>query len=145
LGRGERGALLRREGLYSSHIDAWRKQREAGVLSVLATKRRGPKAKESTAVGRENAELRRQVARLERKLRQAETIIEIQKSCAGSGRPGDDGRRREGLMAAVDEHRGVVGVKPFCDELAEPAERQRRRRGAREYGALRRGRSARPP
>ena len=82
LSRGERGALLRREGLYSSHIDAWRKQREAGVLSGLATKRRGPKAKETTAVDRENAELRRQVARLERKLKQAETIIEIQKKVA---------------------------------------------------------------
>jgi transposase len=82
LDRGERGALLRREGLYSSHIDAWRKQREAGVLSGLATKRRGPKVKESTAVNRENAELRRQVARLERKLKQAETIIEIQKKVA---------------------------------------------------------------
>jgi transposase-like protein len=58
LGRGERGALLRREGLYSSHIDAWRKQREAGVLSGLATKRRGPKAKEHPAVDREKAELR---------------------------------------------------------------------------------------
>jgi transposase-like protein len=82
LDRGERGALLRREGLYSSHIDAWRKQREAGVLSGLATKRRGPKAKESTAVGRENGQLRRQVARLERKLKQAQTIIEIQKKVA---------------------------------------------------------------
>ena len=82
LSRGERGTLLRREGLYSSHIDAWRKQREAGVLSGLATKRRGPKAKESTAAGRENAELRRQVTRLERKLKQAQTIIEIQKKVA---------------------------------------------------------------
>lgn len=82
LDRGERGALLRREGLYSSHIDAWRKQREAGVLSGLATKKRGPKAKEGTAVDRENAELRRKVARLERKLKQAETIIEIQKKVA---------------------------------------------------------------
>ena len=82
LSRGERGTLLRREGLYSSHIDAWRKQREAGVLSGLATKRRGPSAKESTAVDRENGQLRRQVARLERKLKQAQTIIEIQKKVA---------------------------------------------------------------
>jgi transposase len=82
LSRGERGALLRREGLYSSHIDAWRKQREAGVLSGLATKRRGPKAKESRPEDREKGELRRQVARLERKLKQAQTIIEIQKKVA---------------------------------------------------------------
>jgi transposase-like protein len=82
LSRGERGALLRREGLYSSHIDAWRKQREAGVLSGLATKRRGPKAKERRADDSEKAALRRQVARLERKLKQAQTIIEIQKKVA---------------------------------------------------------------
>jgi len=82
LSRGERGALLRREGLYSSHIDAWRKQREAGVLSGLATKRRGPKAKASRPEDREKAELRRAVARLERKLKQAQTIIEIQKKVA---------------------------------------------------------------
>jgi transposase-like protein len=81
LGRGEQGALLRREGLYSSHIDGWRKLREAGVLSGLA-KKRGPKPKEQPAAGRENAELRRKVARLERKLKQAETIIEIQKKVA---------------------------------------------------------------
>ncbi len=82
LGRGEQGALLRREGLYSSHIDAWRKLREAGVLSGLATKRRGPKPTAHSTTSRENSELRRKVARLERKLKQAETIIEIQKKVA---------------------------------------------------------------
>lgn len=82
LGRGEQGALLRREGLYSSHIDAWRKQREAGVLGGLAIKKRGPKARAQPAVDREKAELRRKVARLERKLQRAETIITIQKKVA---------------------------------------------------------------
>jgi hypothetical protein len=68
--------------LYSSHIDAWRKLREAGVLSGLATKKRGPKARERTDVDRENARLRRANATLERKLKRAETIIEIQKKVA---------------------------------------------------------------
>lgn len=76
---GGRGALLRREGLYSSHIDSWRKQREAGVLEALAPKKRGRKARERNPLAHENAELRRKLARMERKLQQAELIIEIQK------------------------------------------------------------------
>ncbi|KAF0169231.1 MAG: hypothetical protein FD161_4939 [Limisphaerales bacterium] len=79
LERGERGALLRREGLYSSHIDAWRKQREAGVLAALQPKQRGRKAKRRDPIALENAELKRRMLRLERRLKQAETIIEIQK------------------------------------------------------------------
>ena len=84
LSRGERGALLRREGLYSSHIDAWRKQREAGVLSGLATKRRGPKAKESKPVERENAELKAEVKRLREQL--AEDRAELRLSTDRHGR-----------------------------------------------------------
>lgn len=96
LGRGEQGALLRREGLYSSHIDAWRKLREAGVLTGLATKRRGPKAKTPPADDREKAELKRKVARLERKLKQAETIIEIQKKVAQALKELDETPEDEG-------------------------------------------------
>lgn len=79
---GGRGALLRREGLYSSHIESWRKQREAGVLEALAPKKRGrrPKAEEPRA--REIADLRRKLARAEQKLKQAELIIDIQKKVA---------------------------------------------------------------
>jgi hypothetical protein len=50
-GRGEQGALLRREGLYSSHIDAWRKLSEAGVLSGLAPTKRGRKPKVVNPLG----------------------------------------------------------------------------------------------
>jgi len=81
-GRGEQGALLRREGLYSSHIDAWRKLSEAGVLSWLAPTKRGRKPKVVNPLGRENAELRRALARAEHKLKRAEAIIEIQKKVA---------------------------------------------------------------
>ena len=80
--RGEQGALLRREGLYSSHIDAWRKLSEAGVLSGLAPTKRGRKPKVVNPLGRENAELRRALARAEHKLKRAEAIIEIQKKVA---------------------------------------------------------------
>jgi transposase len=81
-GRGEQGALLRREGLYSSHIDAWRKLSEAGVLTGLAPTKRGRKPKVINPLGRENAELRRALARSEHKLKRAEAIIEIQKKVA---------------------------------------------------------------
>ena len=69
---GQLGALLRREGLYSSHLTTWRNQREQGTLAGLQPKRRGPKSKRSDPVVAENE-------RLSKRLRQAETIIEIQK------------------------------------------------------------------
>ena len=78
-GPGQLGALLRREGLYSSHLTTWRKQREAGTLSGLAPKRRGRKANPDAALIAENQRLKRETQRLAAKLRQAETIIEVQK------------------------------------------------------------------
>lgn len=79
---GEVGALLRHEGLYSSHLGAWRQQRDRGLLGAMASKRRGPKAKRNDPLAKENAKLRREKAALERKLRQAELIIDIQKKAS---------------------------------------------------------------
>jgi transposase-like protein len=76
---GEIGALLRREGLFSSHLTGWRQQRDRGVFDAMAPKKRGRKRKPNDPLVRENAQLRREKAMLERKLRQAETIIEVQK------------------------------------------------------------------
>ena len=73
---GELGALLRREGLYSSLLSTWRRQREQGALAVLQARKRGPKPK---AVDPRVKELEKQNARLQRKLKQAEMIIEVQK------------------------------------------------------------------
>ena len=77
--RGQIGALLRREGLYSSHLDKWRKQRERGALAGLGGQKRGrkpdPQAAEMVRLQRDNEQLR---ARLER----AEHIIEVQKKLA---------------------------------------------------------------
>lgn len=72
---GEKGALLRREGLYSSYITTWRRQRERGELEGLKTKRRGPK-KDAQAV--EIAKLKRENERLQQRLEQAELIIDVQ-------------------------------------------------------------------
>jgi transposase len=76
---GEKGALLRREGLYSSHLTTWRRQREAGELAGLRPKKRGRKQDE-TAV--EMAKLRRENERLRKQLDQAELIIAAQKKLA---------------------------------------------------------------
>jgi transposase len=78
--KGERGAILRREGLYSSHIDAWRKQQGAGELAALTPRKRGRKpTKRRDEVAIENQRLVRQVARLEHQLARAQKVIEVQK------------------------------------------------------------------
>jgi len=80
---GEIGALLRREGLYSSHLTTWRRQREQGQLEGLSPKKRGRKPSVDEALAKELAELKRENQRLENRLQQAETIIEVQKKLSG--------------------------------------------------------------
>lgn len=76
---GEIGALLRREGIYSSHLATWRKQRQAaGDTSALARKR-GPKVDASAVQERRVLELEKQVERLQAKLVKADLIIDVQK------------------------------------------------------------------
>ena len=76
---GQIGALLRREGLYSSNLTTWRRQREQGTLEALSPKHRGPKAKKLDPFARRIAELERENNNLKQKLKQAETIIAVQK------------------------------------------------------------------
>ena len=76
---GQLGAMLRREGLYSSHLTAWRKQRSEGTLAGLEPKRRGRKTSPDAPLVAENERLQRDNQRLTTRLRQAETIIEVQK------------------------------------------------------------------
>lgn len=78
-GSGETGALLRREGLYSSHLTKWRRQRERGELEGLGPQKRGPKA-DPQAV--ELARLQCENERLRERLRKAELIIDVQKKVA---------------------------------------------------------------
>jgi transposase-like protein len=83
---GAIGALLRREGLYSSHLTMWRREREAGALAALG-RRRGRKAKLSPEQRRILA-LEAKTVRLERELEQARTIIGVQKKlCTLLGLP----------------------------------------------------------
>ena len=83
---GAIGALLRREGLYSSHLTMWRREREAGALAALG-RRRGRKATLS-AEQKRLAALQAEIARLQRELEQARTIVEVQKKlCTLLGLP----------------------------------------------------------
>ena len=80
-GTGGIGALLRREGLYSSLLATWRRERDAGVLQALSPQKRGPKSKRDP-VAEENQQLRRETQRLTEELRKAEIVIDIQKKVA---------------------------------------------------------------
>lgn len=72
------GKLLRQEGLYSSHLSTWRRERDQGALAALGRKR-GPRPTESTPVQAENERLRREVEQLKARLQKAELIIDVQK------------------------------------------------------------------
>ena len=81
--RGEVGRLLRREGLYSSHLTAWRKARRKGSLWELASKKRGAKPAERNPLDAKVRALEAQVARLEHELHTAHTILDVQGKVAG--------------------------------------------------------------
>ena len=76
--RGDLGALLRREGLYSSHLVTWRRARDAG----LAPKKRGPAPKELNPLAKRVAELEREAARWKARAVQAEGLVAVQKKVA---------------------------------------------------------------
>ena len=81
-GHGEVGALLRREGLYSSHLTTWRKQRDEGALKALSPSKRGRKPKAKNPLADEVARLERENGKLRKRLGQAELIIDFQKKVA---------------------------------------------------------------
>jgi transposase-like protein len=75
---GAIGALQRREGLYSSHLVTWRRERQSGILKGLSPHKRGPKSKRSP-LEEENLNLRRENERLTEQIRKAEIVIDVQK------------------------------------------------------------------
>ncbi len=79
-GSGNIGEILRREGIYSSTLTGWRKERDAAIHSAFSQKR-GPEPKQNP-FSAENEKLRRQNQRLQEELRKAEIIIDVQKKVA---------------------------------------------------------------
>ena len=77
---GELGALLRREGIYSSYLSRWRRARDRGELQALSPKRRGPKSAADSGSTKELAKLQRENEQLRGRLAQAEAIMEAQKN-----------------------------------------------------------------
>lgn len=76
---GQVGKLLRREGLYSSHLCCWRRARDKGILRAMSPKKRGRKLKPKNPLATQVARLQKDKQKLEHKLKQAELIIEAQK------------------------------------------------------------------
>ena len=94
---GEIGALLRREGLYSSQLSAWRAARERGELGGQGTRRRGPKGKKPDPRVKRIAELERENRRLRKRAERAEALVEVQKKLSellGVELPESDERSR---------------------------------------------------
>ena len=90
---GELGALLRREGLYSSHISAWRAARDRGVLGGRGSRKRGPEAKALDKSAKRIAELERENRRLRKRAERAEALVDVQKKLSellGSAAPPSD-------------------------------------------------------
>ena len=88
---GEIGALLRKEGIYSSHLSTWRRQRAADERAALEPQKRGRKADPAQAEDRRVLQLTQENDRLRRKLAQANAIIDVQKKlCALLGLPTDE-------------------------------------------------------
>jgi len=76
---GQLGVLLRQEGLYSSNLTTWRKQRDEGLLIAMSPKKRGRKAQPKNSLASEVARLQKENQKLKNKLKQAELIIDAQK------------------------------------------------------------------
>lgn len=76
---GDIGALLRREGIYSSHLATWRKQRQLAGEALLVERKRGPKGNPAAAQDRRVLELEKEVGKLRDKLAKADLIIDVQK------------------------------------------------------------------
>ena len=89
---GELGALLRREGLYSSHLAAWRAAQARGELANEGSKRRGPQAKTSPREVKRILQLERENRRWRARAERAEALVEVQKKLSALLHADDDGR-----------------------------------------------------
>jgi len=98
--RGEVGALVRREGIYTSYLSRWRRERKRGALEGLGGNKPKSESEVDKALAEENKQLRGENKRLKERLTQAETIIEVQKKVSqllGLGPIGTESRDTESI------------------------------------------------
>ena len=128
---GAIGALLRREGLYSSLLVTWRREREAVILKALTPRKRGPKSKRNPR-DEEMRKLRRENQRLTEELRKAEIVIAVlgRSRCSVGVAPAKGGPSGETLMDAVTHLAPTVGVVAACKFLGVSRASFYRRRSA---------------
>ena len=115
---GSNGGALRREGLYSSNLTTWRRQRKQGDLEALP-KTSWPKGKKLDPSARRIAELEGENNNLKQKLKQAETIIDVQKNSRNTSEA-TGFNRREDMMHAAESLAHNVHVKKACKALGIP-------------------------
>ena len=115
---GEVGRLLRREGLYSSHLTEWRRARREGSLQGLTPSKRGRKPAERNPLSAKVHELEAKVARLEKELHTAHTILDVQGKVAGL--LGFSLEHGKDCLMAVQPLASQVGVAPACRALGVP-------------------------
>ncbi|MBC7542726.1 MAG: IS3 family transposase [Candidatus Sericytochromatia bacterium] len=113
---GQIGALLRREGIYSSHLTTWRRQLQEAMQHGLSPKKRGRK-EIRTPEAMELLELRREVTLLKADLHKANLIIDVQKKGFGVAGPRPAEAQRPQLMAAAQQLASSVGIKAACRAL----------------------------
>src|SRR3954451_6230533 len=132
-GTGDIGAILRREGLYSTPLTDWRRQRAAGTLGALTPARRGPKVSQPNPLAAELAKARQENARLRQRLERAEAIIDLQKSCTPAGDCARSERqRRQILMDSVLALPPAAGITAAaCTALGLSRATVQRRRARR--------------
>ncbi|WP_212636826.1 transposase [Desulfacinum hydrothermale] len=116
---GQIGALLRREGLYSSNLTTWRRQREEGQLKALSPRKRGRKPNPDRHLAKRVAQLERENQRLRDQIKKAQKIIRVQKENLRprADLPSQARNRREQLIRAAVQWRTEVGTAPACDAL----------------------------
>lgn len=129
---GSVGELLQREGLYASHLAAWRRQRDEGILVALTPRQTGRKAIKHDPLLEENRKLRRENYRLAKQLKETKLFIDIQKKRFTDQVDTPRQGSRELLMRLLDTLKFDIGVQPVCKALGIPRTSLYRRRGAQQ-------------
>jgi hypothetical protein len=120
------GAVMRREGLYSSALSDWRRQRDAGAFEALSPVARGPKTAPPNPLAADHARLLRDNKRLTQRLERAEAIIDLQKkwrpcwACRSPATRGHDGRARGAAARRWIDRRQLRGAGPVARQSASP-------------------------